>query len=340
MPVKNISDDWGAPGVLLAPDSFKGTFAAPAVADALAAGVATAGARPDCCPVADGGEGTMAVLVAAHGGSRHAAEVRDPLGRACCAQFALLADGSTAVVETAEASGLALVAEHERDPEAASTQGTGELLVAAARAGARRILLAVGGSATTDGGLGAIEAIRAGGGLGDAELVVLCDVTTPFEDAARVYGPQKGADSAAVQRLERRLHQLASRFDRDPRGVPMTGAAGGLSGGLWAAFGATLAPGAPAVLEAVGFEARLRRAAAVVAGEGRIDHQSLSGKIVGEIAQRAARAGVPLHVVVGRDELDARSRERLGQAQVREAPTLAALADAGRAIAGATLARA
>jgi glycerate kinase len=322
--------------VLLAPDSFKGTFPAPAVADALAEGLAAAGSRPDRCPVADGGEGTMEVLVAAHGGSLHAAHVQDPLGRPRVCRFALLADGSTAVVETAEASGLALVAEHERDPEEASTRGTGELLVAAARAGARRIVLAVGGSATTDGGYGAIEAIRAAGGLGGAGLVILCDVPTPFEEAARLFGPQKGADGAAVHRLTRRLHELAGRLDRDPRGLPMTGAAGGLSGGLWAAFGAALAPGAPAILEAVGFEARLRRAAAVVAGEGRIDHQSLSGKIVGEIAQRAARAGVPLHVVVGRDELDARSRKQLAPASVREASTLAAIADAGRQIAAAT----
>jgi glycerate kinase len=258
--------------------------------------------------------------------------VHDPLGRAHDGRFALLS-GSTAVVETAQASGLALVAEDERDPEAASTRGTGELLVAAAQAGAGRILLAVGGSATTDGGLGAIEAIRAAGGLGDATLVILCDVTTPFEDAARLFGPQKGADAAAVERLTRRLHKLAESLDRDPRGVPMTGAAGGLSGGLWAAFGATLTPGAPAVLEAVGFETRLRRGAAVVAGEGRIDQQSLAGKIVGEIAARAARASVRLHVVVGQDQLDQRSREQLGPASVCEASTLAEIADAGRQIA-------
>jgi glycerate kinase len=358
MPVKDIPDDWGAPTVsgsaaprsgspdvrgapvvLLAPDSFKGTFPAPAVADALAEGVAAAGGRPDRCPVADGGEGTMEVLVAARGGSLRTAPVQDPLGRPRVGRFALLADGSTAVVETAQASGLALVADHERDPEAASTRGTGELLGAAARAGARRILLAVGGSATTDGGYGAIEAIRAADGLGGAELVILCDVTTPFEEAARLFGPQKGADAAAVDRLTRRLHELGGRLERDPRGVPMTGAAGGLSGGLWAAFSATLTLGAAAVLEVVGFDARLRGAAAVVAGEGRIDHQSLAGKIVGEIAKRATATGVPLHVVVGSDELDARSRQQLAPASVREASTLAAIAAAGRQIAAATLVR-
>ena len=321
-----------APVILLAPDSFKGTFSAAAVADALAAGVTAEGGRPDCCPVADGGEGTMDVLLAAAGGSVEIARVHDPLGRPRDGRFGLLGDGTVAVVETAEASGLDLVAEGERDCEAASTRGTGELLVAAARAGARRILLGVGGSATTDGGWGAIEAIREAGGLGDAEVEVLCDVTTPFEAAARVFGPQKGADAAAVGRLTRHLDTLARRLRRDPRGLPMTGAAGGLSGGLWAEIDATLIPGAAAVLTAVRFDVRLRRAGAVVAGEGRIDHQSLRGKIVGEIAARAARAGVPLHVVAGRDELDTPSRERLGAVSVREATTLETIAEAGSRI--------
>jgi glycerate kinase len=321
-----------APAILLAPDSFKGTFSASAVAEALAVGVVAEGGRPDRCPVADGGEGTLAVLLAAGGGSVSVTQVRDPLDRPRAGRFGLVAGGTVAIVETAEASGLGLVEEAERDCEAASTRGTGELLVAAARAGARRILLGVGGSGTTDGGWGAIEAIREAGGLGDAEVVILCDVTTPFEDAAQVFGPQKGADAAAIGRLTSRLHALAQRLDRDPRGVPMTGAAGGLSGGLWAEVGATLVPGAAAVLDAVGFDLRLRHAAAVVAGEGRIDHQSLAGKIVGEIAARAARAGVPLHIVVGRDQLDSRSREQLGPASIREATTLEAIAEAGSRI--------
>ncbi|WP_267128277.1 glycerate kinase [Baekduia soli] len=143
-----------APTILLAPDSFKGTFTAREVAEALAAGVRAAGARPDRCPVADGGEGTMDVLLAALGGTVAHADVHDPLGRPVTARYALLADGRTAVVESAQASGLALVAEADRDAEAASTTGTGELLAAALAAGARRVLVTVGGSATTDGGLG------------------------------------------------------------------------------------------------------------------------------------------------------------------------------------------
>ncbi|WP_267128276.1 glycerate kinase [Baekduia soli] len=166
---------------------------------------------------------------------------------------------------------------------------------------------------------------------------MLCDVTTPYEDAARVFGPQKGADEDAVRRLTRRLDARARELERDPRGVPMTGAAGGLSGGLWAAFGAQLRPGAAAVLDAVGFDARLRAAAAVVAGEGSVDGQSLGGKIVGEIAARARAAGVPLHVVAGRDGLRGPERRRLGAASVREAPTLEAITAAGEAIAAAAV---
>ncbi len=151
--------------------------------------------------------------------------------------------------------------------------------------------LGVGGSATTDGGSGAIRAIERAGGMGEARLVVLCDVRTPFEDAARVFGPQKGAGPDDVERLTARLNAMARRFARDPRGVPMTGAAGGLSGGLWAAFGAELVPGAAFVLDEVGFDARMRAARAVITGEGKLDMQSLVGKVVSEVATRARQSG-------------------------------------------------
>ena len=322
--------------LLLAPDSFKGTFSAVEVADALARGAARAGADCDRCPVADGGEGTMEVLLAALGGRRLPVPARDPLGREREAPYALLGDdGRLALVEMAQASGLALVAEGERDPWAASTFGTGQLLVAAARAGARQVLVAVGGSATTDGGRGALEAVREAGGLGDARVTVLCDVQTPWERCAAVYGPQKGADPAMVARLEARLDAFAAELARDPRGVPMTGAAGGLSGGLWAGLGAELVPGAPHVLDVVGFDARLQAADAVVAGEGGLDEQSLMGKIVGEIAGRARAAGVPMHAVVGRSSLTDAQAAQLGLASITEAPTLAAVEAAGEAIARA-----
>ena len=245
----------------------------------------------DLCPVADGGEGTMEVLLTALGGETAGARVHDPLGREVDAGFALIEDGGTAIVEVAQASGLGLVAEDERDAEAASTAGTGELIMAAVAAGAAEVLVAAGGSATTDGGAGAIAAIEEAGGLGGARLVVLCDVRTPFERAAEVFGPQKGADAATVARLTRRLRDRAAKLPRDPRGVPMTGAAGGLAGGLWAAFGAALEPGAAFVLDALGFDARMRAARAVVTGEGRLDEQTLEGKAVGEVADALPPGG-------------------------------------------------
>src|SRR6478672_9490371 len=264
--------------VLVAPDSFKGTFRATEVAAAIGRGLESAGlVPPDLCPVADGGEGTMEALLTALGGETAGARVHDPLGREVDAGFALLEGGGTAVVEGAQASGLGLVAEAERDAEAASSRGTGKLIAAAVDAGAEVVLLACGGSATTDGSAGAIEGLTEAGGLRGARLVCLCDVRTPFERAAEVFAPQKGADAAAVKRLAKRLSRMAEKLQKDPRGVAMGGAAGGLAGGLWAACGATLEPGAPFVLGELGFDTRMRAARAVVVGEGRLDEQTLQG---------------------------------------------------------------
>jgi len=262
------------------------------------------------------------VLLTALGGETAGIEATDPLGRPVKAGFALLEDGGTAIVEVAAASGLHLVAEDERDPEAATTRGTGELIAAAVDAGAQVVLVAVGGSATTDGGAGAIEAIEEAGGLRGATLVLLCDVRTPFERAAEVFAPQKGADPATVKRLSKRLDALARELPHDPRGVPMTGAAGGLSGGLWAAFGARLEPGAPFVLGELGFDARMRAARAVIVGEGKIDQQTLQGKIAGEIATRARQAGVPCFAIVGRDDLGRFGARMLDLQRVLVASTL------------------
>jgi glycerate 2-kinase len=314
---------------LVAPDSFKGTLSAREVAAAIAAGLRAAGRRADELPVADGGEGTMEVLHGALGGEIRTVGASDPLGRPIEASFALLPDGA-AVVETAQASGLGLVREEERDAWAASTRGTGELIVAAVEAGAERVIVTVGGSATTDGGAGALEALDEAGV--EPELDVLCDVRTPYEQAARVFGPQKGADPALVRRLERRLHRLAERLPRDPRGRPMTGAAGGLSGALWARHGARLRPGAAYVLDAIGFDDCMRGAAFVVTGEGRLDDQTLQGKIVGELAVRCRQGGVTCHAIVGRNELDPFQARVLDLASVTEAGTPAALEAAGRGL--------
>ena len=322
--------------VLVAPDSFKGSFSATEVAAAIACGLRSAGRECDLCPIADGGEGTVEVLRGALGGELIGVRVHDPLGRELEASFLLVEERRgrrSAVLETAAASGLTLLAAAERDPLGASTEGTGELVAAALAAGAQTIYLGAGGSATTDGGAGALRAIKRAGGLGGARLVVLCDVSTPFQDAARVFAPQKGADAAQVRRLSARLAALARRLPRDPRGVPMSGAAGGLSGGLWSGLGAELVPGAALILELLGFDARMRAARAVVTGEGKLDFQSLAGKAVSEVATRARQAGVPCHAIVGSRELDSFGIRILDLQLVIEAGTLGELEAAGRTVA-------
>jgi glycerate 2-kinase len=319
--------------VLVAPDSFKGTFRASQVAAAIGRGLEKAGLMPpDLCPVADGGEGTLDALLPGLGGEVVAAGAHDPLGRELTGCFGLVEDGGTAIVETATASGLNLVADGERDAWAASTYGTGELIAAAAQAGAQVIIVAVGGSATTDGGAGALEAIDDAGGLGGARLVVLCDVRTPFEHAPKVFGPQKGADAAMIAKLEGRLDELAARWPRDPRGVPMTGCAGGLSGGLWAVHRAVLEPGANWVLDALDFDRRMRASRAVVTGEGKLDEQTLQGKLVGEIGTRARQSGVPLHAIVGTDRLDPFGKRMIDLMRVIEATDLDEMEAAGEAL--------
>ena len=159
--------------------------------------------------------------------------------------------------------------------------------------------------------------------------MILTDVRTPWEDAPKVFGPQKGADAAMIARLEQRLDELAPTLKKDPRGVPMTGAAGGLSGGLWAQYGAALEPGAPFVLDALDFDDRMRAARAVVTGEGRMDEQTLQGKLVGEIGTRTRQAGVPLHAIVGRDDLDGFGKRMIDLQMVQEATNLEEMEAAG-----------
>ena len=275
----------------------------------------------------------MDALVEPLGGERRGARVPDPLDRPIEAEFGLIRGGTTAVVEVAAASGLHLVEPEERDPVAASSAGTGELIAAAIEAGPERVLVAAGGSATTDGGDDAIQALEASGGLRGARLEVLCDTTVPFERAAEVFAPQKGASAEQVKRLTDRLVALAGALPRDPRGRTMSGAAGALSGGLWAAFGAHLIPGAATVLGMLGFDRRLEEASAVITGEGRLDSQSLEGKLVGEIARRCRAARVPVHAIAGRVELDGGELRALGLATAVQAGTPGAIADAAERIA-------
>jgi glycerate kinase len=295
------------PVATVAPDKFKGTLTAEEAAEAMVRGVARAGFEDvRSIPLADGGDGTLDALVAAIGGSRRPARVTGPLGDPVDAEWALLSDG-TAVVETARASGLVLV-EGRNDPLRATTRGTGELIAAALRGGARRVIVGVGGSATTDGGLGAVEVL--GWSLAGADVVVACDVTTPFADAARIYGPQKGASDAQVALLTRRLERLAEQFDArtgvDVRALEGAGAAGGLAGGL-AAIGATLEPGFDVVAGATGLDAALAGADFVLTGEGKLDATSFAGKVVGEVLDWAGDVGVPQRgVVAGQVTADAR----------------------------------
>jgi glycerate kinase len=293
---------------IVCPDKFRSTLRADEAARAMARGCERAGFTDIVqVPLADGGEGTLDTLLAARGGSRRTARVTGPLGAPVDAEWGVM-PGGTAIVEMARASGLALVAGHN-DPLRASTRGTGELIAAARAQGIRHILVAVGGSATTDGGLAAVETL--GWSLKGLDVTVACDVETPFLDAARVYGPQKGASDAQIALLTRRLEKLADQY-RTRTGVDVTkltggGAAGGLAGGL-AAIGAQLVPGFDAVAEAVGLEAELDDALLVVTGEGRVDASSLEGKVVGGVLDWCDSADVDhVAIVAGQVTDDARA---------------------------------
>jgi glycerate kinase len=284
--------------LVAAPDSFRGTAAAAEVAAAVARAAKAAGWTADEVPLADGGEGTLEVL----GGPNRATTVTGPLGDAVAASWRFA--GRLAVVEMARASGLELVGGPEgNDPIAATSSGTGELIAAAVDAGCRRIVVGVGGSASTDGGLGAVRALEPLARLRGVELVVACDVRTRFVDAAPVFAPQKGASAAQVELLRRRLERLADvylhNYGVDVRALEGSGAAGGLAGGL-AVAGARLVPGFDLVADEVDLHDRLEGADLVVTGEGFLDEQSFEGKVVGGVAGLAAGAGVPVLALVGR----------------------------------------
>ncbi|HSS11459.1 MAG TPA: glycerate kinase [Acidimicrobiales bacterium] len=285
------------PHVVAAPDKFRGTATAKQAAAAIAQAAVTAGWTCDQVPVADGGEGILDVL----GGQARHARVHDPLGNLIDAEWRL--DGSTAFIEMARASGLALVGgAANNDPIRANTAGTGELIAAAVLAGARRILVGVGGSATTDGGLATLRVLEPHSRLHGVSLVIACDVQTKFLDAAGIFSPQKGATPAQVALLARRLERLAQVYEEDfgvdVRPLVGGGAAGGLAGGL-AVIGAELVPGFEVVADAVELEDRIEGADLVVTGEGFLDEQSFNGKAVGGVVGLAAEAGVPVFVVAG-----------------------------------------
>jgi glycerate kinase len=279
---------------LAVPDKFRGSLAAEAVARAVADGARRASWECRELPLADGGEGTLAAL----GGLNRTTVVTGPLGAPVEAGWRLA--GGLAVIETAAASGLALLGgAAANDAVRASTRGSGELIAAAVEAGAERLIVAVGGSATTDGGLGAVEAL---GARFTVPVSVACDVGTLFLDAAVTFGPQKGAGPDEVQALSARLAALAERyrdeFGVDVSAIPGSGAAGGLAGGL-AALGAELVSGLDLVASEVGLDSALDGADLVITGEGKLDATSFDGKVVGGVLARCAERGLAALVVAG-----------------------------------------
>jgi glycerate 2-kinase len=319
--------------ILVAPAAFKGTLRAPQVAAALARGLEAGGWPVDPCPIADGGAGTLEVLLPALGGETAAVAVggRD-------VGIGLIEDGGTAIVELADVLGggrpgarVATNAPAGAGP-AASSAPAGELILAAAETGAEVVLAGAGDVIAADGGAGAAQAIADAGGV-RAAVVVLCDVRTTVERVAESLVGAGALEREAAAALDARLAELARTLPRDPRGVAHGGAGGGLAAALWAAADARLEAGASFVLDALDADARMRAARAVVVGEGRLDLGTLAGKAPGELATRARQSGVPCFAIVGERTLDAFGGRILDLQAVVEAGDPRALEAAGRRLA-------
>ena len=322
--------------IIVAPNSFKGSLSATQAAIAIARGVCEAFPEAEIVeiPIADGGDGTVEALVAAHKGTFQSVNVEGPLGDPVLASYGLIAGGRTAVVELASASGYVLLTPAARDPRKTSTYGFGQLLEAARQAGVESVIAGIGSSATNDGGAGMAQALgyrlldafgrdlpRGGAALVRLEridgtgldagwrsvkVMVACDVTNPLtgpEGASCVYGPQKGADPETVVLLDGALAHLAEVIERDlgkrVADVPGAGAAGGTGAGLMAFLDAKLVSGAALVVEASGLDGALEGADLVITGEGRVDAQTAYGKAPGEVARRAQAAGIPTLLIAG-----------------------------------------
>jgi glycerate 2-kinase len=316
--------------VVAAPDKFRGTATAAEVAAAVGRAARAAGWRCDEVPVADGGDGLLDVL----GGANRTTLVTGPLGDPVEAGWRY--ERGTAVIEMARASGLLLAGGPEgNDPIAADTHGTGELIREAVETGATRLIVGLGGSATTDGGLGALRALYPSQRLRGVELLVACDVRTSFLDAAEVFGPQKGASRAQVRLLTNRLARLADVYLEDHgvdvRTLPGAGAAGGLAGGL-AAIGAQLLDGFALVAEEVELDQAIEGADLVVTGEGFLDEASFEGKVVGGVAEMAADLGVPVVAVVGEEVDSDEVRDAVARSGIDEVVSLVGRCGRDRAL--------
>lgn len=322
--------------IVIAPDSFKESLSALAVAAAIEAGFREI--FPDAeyrkLPVADGGEGTVQALIDASGGRRIELVVAGPLDEPVPAFYGLMGDGGTAVIEMAAASGLELLPPARRNPLLTTSRGTGELIRAALDAGARRFVLGIGGSATNDGGAGMLQALGvrlldeggnelpAGGGalqqlaridvtgldprVADSDFDIASDVANPLtgpNGASAIFGPQKGATPAMVEHLDANLRRygaiVARATGNDVAALPGAGAGGGIGAAMLAFLGGRLRPGSEIVAEAVGLDAAVADADLVLTGEGRIDGQTVQGKTPVGVARVAARHGVPVIAIGG-----------------------------------------
>jgi glycerate kinase len=290
--------------VLIAPNPYKGTFSAAEIAGILASKLKRAqpGLHCDLLPLADGGPGTIDALHAALGGRLMRARVRGPLGGELGARW-LRVNAGLAVIESAQAIGLERLPASRRDALKASSYGLGQLLLAARSARCREALVGLGGSATTDAGLGMALALGSPAALKGMKIRVLCDVDNPLygpHGAAYVFAPQKGASGAEVRILDLRLRAAARLMPQDVASMPGAGAAGGLGAALVAFYGATLAPGAATLMRLCKFHSRLKKADWVVSGEGNFDAQSLRGKLPYVVAKEAVKAGKRCTLVCGR----------------------------------------
>ena len=334
--------------IVLAPDKFRGSLTARQVTDAMTEGIRLVYPDADivALPLADGGEGTAEVLTEATNGTWHTATVGDPLGRPVEAGYGLSGDGSTAFIEMAAASGLALLKPDERSIVRTGTFGTGELIRHAIDKGVRHVVLAIGGSATTDGGIGMASALgwqfldKQGEPLkpigmslprivrivpptqsltDNVQFSVACDVTNPLygrEGAAYVYGPQKGATPLEKRWTDTGLRRFANvvqnQFGMDIADVPGAGAAGGLGAGALFFLNATLQPGVDVVLDAVGFDRHVRQADLVLTGEGKLDRQTLQGKVLKGVADRVRLSHIPVVALCGTLDLGSADITSLG----------------------------
>jgi glycerate kinase len=335
--------------IVIAPDSFKGSITAVQAAAAIEKGIRRA--FPTCnvdkIPMADGGEGTVDAMISAAGGKLIKAVVCGPLSEEVEGFFGILGDGKTAVIETASASGLTLIPSGRRNPMLTTTFGTGQLISKALDQNCRKFIIGLGGSATVDGGTGLLNALgvkfndkngvqipTGGGGLEylcsidprgmdkrirDSEFLAACDVDNPLcgdKGAARVYGPQKGATAQMVKLLDKNLENYGNKIKeatgRDICSIPGAGAAGGLGAGIAAFLDASLVPGVDIILDAVGFEERVRDADLVITGEGRMDYQTLHGKVPMGVTGIAQKFGIPVVAIAGDIKGDVSSLHKKG----------------------------